>query len=157
MCINFAKKIIMPRTEKDRIIHTPPLFTEFKPAGIPSRDLTQVELTLDEVEAFRLADYVGLSHAEAAEEMGVSRSTFSRLIEKSRKKISEFIIEGKVLSITGGNVHFKNNIIRCQDCGHMFKIGITNEVSACPQCDSTRLLNLAGGFGHGKCCHKHQE
>jgi len=142
----------MPRTEKDRIVHTPPLFSEFKPIGVPVHELMNVILTLDEFEAFRLADYLGLSHAEGAEEMGISRSTFSRLIEKSRKKISDFIIEGRVLSIDGGNVHFRNNIIRCQDCGHMFKTTIHKDVMECPQCHSTNLLNLAGGFGHGKCC-----
>ena len=144
----------MPRTEKDRIVHTPPLFTEFKPIGIPVQELVSVVLTLDEFEAFRLADYNGLSHAEGAEEMGISRSTFTRLIEKSRKKISDFIIEGRVLSIDGGNVHFRNNIIRCQDCGQMFKTTIHKEVAECPHCHSSNLLNLAGGFGHGKCCRK---
>lgn len=144
----------MPRTEKDRIVHTPPLYTEFKPIGVPVQELIQVILTLDEFEAFRLADYIGLSHAESADQMGVSRSTFSRLIEKSRKKISEFIIEGRVLSIEGGNIHFRNNIIRCQDCGHMFKITIQKEVLECPHCHSANLLNLAGGFGHGKCCRR---
>jgi len=142
----------MPRTEKDRIVHTPPLFSEFKPIGVPVHELLNVILTLDEFEAFRLADYIGLSHAEGAEEMGVSRSTFTRLIEKSRKKVADFIIEGRVLSIDGGNVHFRNNIIRCQDCGQMFKTTIHKEVSECPHCYSTNLLNLAGGFGHGKCC-----
>jgi predicted DNA-binding protein (UPF0251 family) len=153
MFIIFAGNyLIMPRTEKDRIVHTPPLFSEFKPIGVPVHELLNVILTLDEFEAFRLADYIGLSHAEGAEEMGVSRSTFTRLIEKSRKKVADFIIEGRVLSIDGGNVHFRNNIIRCQDCGQMFKTTIHKEVSECPHCHSTNLLNLAGGFGHGKCC-----
>jgi predicted DNA-binding protein (UPF0251 family) len=142
----------MPRTEKNRIVHTPPLFSEFKPIGVPVHELMNVILTLDEFEAFRLADYIGLSHAEGAEEMGISRSTFTRLIEKSRKKVADFIIEGRVLSIEGGNIHFRNNIIRCQDCGQMFKTTIHKEVKECPHCHSTKLLNLAGGFGHGKCC-----
>ncbi len=142
----------MPRTEKDRIVHTPPLFADFKPIGIPVQELQQQALTLDEFEAFRLADYTGLSHAEAAEEMGISRSTFSRLIVRSRKKIADFLIEGKVLRIDGGNIHFSHNIIRCRSCGHMFKTNINNEIKVCPACHSSDLLNFAGGFGHGKCC-----
>jgi len=152
MCNIFAEKIIMPRTEKNRIVHTPPLFSEFKPIGVPIQNLQQLPLTLDEFEAFRLADYIGLSHAEAADEMEISRSTFTRLIEKSRKKIADFIVEGRVLQIEGGNVHFRNNIIRCQECGHMFKTSISMKIDSCPACHSTKLLNLAGGFGHGKCC-----
>jgi predicted DNA-binding protein (UPF0251 family) len=135
----------------------PPLFSAFKPLGITGKDLEQIQLALDEFEAFRLADYNGLSHAEAADEMGISRSTFSRLIEKARKKIADFIIQGKLLTIEGGSVHFRNNIIRCQSCGHMFKINISNTISECPTCHSKHLNNLAGGFGHGKCCqYKHQ-
>lgn len=154
MCIIFAEKNIMPRTEKDRIVHTPPLFSEFKPIGVPVHKLQELSLTLDEFEAFRLADYLNLSHAEGAEEMGISRSTFTRLIEKSRKKIADFIIDGRVLTIEGGNIHFRNNIIRCQKCGHMFKMSISLDVTHCPACNSTELLNLAGGFGHGKCCRQ---
>jgi predicted DNA-binding protein (UPF0251 family) len=144
----------MPRTEKDRLVHTPPLFSEFKPIGVPVQQLQQVTLTLDEFEAFRLADYQGFTHAEGALEMGISRSTFSRLIEKSRKKIADYIIEGRLLSIEGGNVHFSHNIIQCQKCGHMFKTNIHKDIHECPHCHSNKLINLAGGFGHGKCCRK---
>jgi len=142
----------MPRPQDNRIVLEPPLFSEFKPLGIKGQDLEQIQLALDEFEAFRLADHNGLSHAEAADEMGISRSTFSRLIEKARKKIADFIIQGKLLTIEGGSVHFRNNIIRCQSCGHMFKINISSTISECPACDSKHLINLAGGFGHGKCC-----
>lgn len=142
----------MPRNEINRTVHTPPLFSEFKPIGIQVQQLQQAQLTLDEFEALRLADYLGLSHAECADEMGVSRPTFTRLIEKSRKKIADFIVEGRLLLIEGGNVHFRNNIIKCRACGQMFKMPIGNEIKECPSCHSTDLINLAGGFGHGKCC-----
>lgn len=142
----------MPRPEKNRIVNKPPLFSEFKPLGVSANSLMQVLLSLDEYEAFRLADYEGLSHSEAAEEMEISRSTFTRLIEKARKKIADFIIQGKVLSIEGGNIHFRRNIIKCMDCGHMFKINIGDKFNECPDCSSTNLLNYAGGFGHGQCC-----
>lgn len=148
----------MPRPQDNRIVLEPPLFSEFKPLGIKGQDLEQIQLALDEFEAFRLADHNGLTHAEAADEMGISRPTFSRLIEKARKKIADFIIQGKLLTIDGGSVHFRNNIIRCQRCGHMFKINISNTISECPACHSKHLINLAGGFGHGKCCHyNHQK
>jgi predicted DNA-binding protein (UPF0251 family) len=147
----------MPRPQDHRIVLEPPLFTEFKPMGLKGQDLEQIQLTLDEFEAFRLADYVGLSHATAADEMGISRPTFSRLIEKARRKIADFMILGKLLTIEGGSVHFRNNIIRCLSCGHMFKINIGNTISECPACHSKQLFNLAGGFGHGKCCfYNHQ-
>lgn len=142
----------MPRPKSERIVHEPPLFTAFRPTGVPGRVLEEVLLSLDEFEAVRLADFKGMSHEESADEMEISRSTFSRLIEKARKKISEFLIGGKLLTIDGGNVHFRNNIIRCTDCGYMFKINIGSPMIECPECHSKNLINLAGGFGHGNCC-----
>ncbi|MBN1338930.1 MAG: DUF134 domain-containing protein [Bacteroidales bacterium] len=142
----------MPRPKNERIVHKPPLFTEFKPLGVSGRLLGQTLLSLDEYEAFRLADYNGLSHAEAAGEMEISRSTFTRLIEQARKKIADLIINGNLLLIEGGNVHFRKNIIRCLSCGYMFDMNIDASFAECPQCHSVNLLNLAGGFGHGKCC-----
>ena len=93
----------MSRPRKDRIVAQPPLFRSFKPAGKQRRKLAQVILSLDEYEAIRLADYEGLEHIKASAEMEISRSTFTRLVEKARHKITQFLIEGKELSITGGN------------------------------------------------------
>ena len=138
--------------KNDRIVYEPPMFTEFKPLGVAGRSLDQIPLSIDEFEAIRLADYKGLSHEEAAEEMEISRSTFTRLIETSRLKVAEFIIQGKLLIIEGGNIHFRNNIIRCIDCGHMFRTTMGNSLTECPECKSANLMNFAGGFGHGRCC-----
>lgn len=147
----------MGRPEKDRIVHKPPLFSEFKPIGIPRSSLIQILLTLDEYEAFRLADYIGMSQLEAAQEMEVSRPTFARLIEKARKKIADFIVNGKFLSIQGGNIHFRRNIIECLDCERKFQMNIGELLSNCPDCSSKNLINLAGGFGHGQCCEINTE
>jgi predicted DNA-binding protein (UPF0251 family) len=154
----------MSRPKNNRIVYEPPYYTDFKPAGVSVRSLEEVELTLDEFEAVRLADLIGMTHEEAANEMGISRSTFSRLIVKSRAKIADFFFKGKRLTVNGGNIHFRKNIIKCSDCGHMFKIDINTSVSECPECGSKDLLSLAGGFGHGECCrvayleyHKQEE
>jgi len=135
-------------------VHEPPLFTEFKPVGVAAKSLRQNRLTIDEYEAVRLADLQGYSHEEAAEEMRISRSTFSRLVVGARRKIADSLVNGKVLLIDGGNIHFRNNIIRCLSCGNIFKIRINRALPRCPECGSTNLQNLAGGFGHGRCCTK---
>ena len=142
----------MPRSQDNRIVYEPPLYSDFKPIGVRGHDLKQIILTLDEFEAFRLADKLGLSHALAADEMEISRSTFSRLIEKARKKIADFITQGSLLTIEGGTVHFRFNIIQCKDCGHMCKINFERHITECPSCHSKNIINLAGNFGHGKCC-----
>jgi len=142
----------MTRPKNNRIVHEPPLFSVFKPVGIRGMSSDQISMSLDEFEALRLADHLGLSHAEASDEMEISRPTFSRLIEQARKKIADFLIQGKLLVIEGGNVHFRKNIIRCQDCGQMFNMNFSEAITECPACHSKNLLNLAGGFGHGRCC-----
>lgn len=142
----------MPRPQFNRKVYEPPRYSHFKPAGVKGEEMKQIGLTLDEFEAFRLADQLGYSHARAAGEMEISRSTFSRLIQKARKKVADFIIQGGILSIGGGSVHFRMNILQCRDCGHMFKVKLDDEFSECPDCQSDKILNMAGSFGHGKCC-----
>jgi predicted DNA-binding protein (UPF0251 family) len=91
-----------------------PTFSVFKPAGTPARELEQVELTLDELEALRLADLEGLYQEEAAVRMGVSRPTFARIVETARRKVAEALVVGKLLAIRGGVAHPANR--RCPRC-----------------------------------------
>ena len=60
----------------------------FKPCGMRRVSLEKIELFEDEMEAIRLADFEGLYQQECADKMGISRTTFSRLIESARKKNS---------------------------------------------------------------------
>jgi predicted DNA-binding protein (UPF0251 family) len=51
------------------------------------------------MEAIRLADYEGLYQQECADKMGISRTTFSRLIESARRKIADALLNTKALRI----------------------------------------------------------
>jgi len=146
----------MPRKEKNRIVNQPPIISEFKPVGLASRFLNEITITLDEYEAIRLADFMQLSHDEASLEMDISRPTFTKLLERARKKLAEFIVSGKKLRIVNGNIHFRKNIYKCLNCEQMFVIEISETVSLCPSCHSVNISNLAGGFGHGRCCSNTQ-
>jgi len=42
----------MPRPQFNRIVHEPPLYSDFKPIGVRAQNLEQIVLTLDEFEAF---------------------------------------------------------------------------------------------------------
>lgn len=92
----------MPRPFKTRCIAHIPGVTVFKPAGIPARELTKVEIHFDELEAIRLVDGQGLDHAQAAKRMGVSRPTVSRILERVRRKIAQALVEGEALFIEEG-------------------------------------------------------
>jgi predicted DNA-binding protein (UPF0251 family) len=142
----------MPRPKKNKMVSSPPLYSGFKPVGVRRDTLQDINLEIDEYEAIRLSDYEGLDHAEAAAEMEISRSTFSRLIEKARNKVARFLIEGRMLQIEGGKIHFRDNVLKCQGCGHIFNINMNKKLSECPECGSGELLSLAGRFGHGRCC-----
>lgn len=147
----------MARNPKARSVSYPPLFMTFKPAGVAGIKLETITLELDEYEAIRLADYEGLEHEKASEAMDISRSTFTRLIERARKKMAIMLIEGSKLVIDGGSVHFKENIYQCKACNHRFRATINEEKKECPVCHSCELVDFAKGFGHGMCCQKSNE
>jgi predicted DNA-binding protein (UPF0251 family) len=94
----------VPRPFCCRRVAGNPVSQAFKPAGIPARYLDEVILGLDEFEAMRLADYEGHYQADAAEEMGISRATFGRIVAEARRKVADALIHGKALRIEGGPV-----------------------------------------------------
>jgi predicted DNA-binding protein (UPF0251 family) len=87
----------------------------FKPAGIPARLLEEVVLTLDELEALRLADLEGEYQEAAAARMGVSRATFGRIVGEARRKVAEALVQGKALRIEGGPVEIQQP--NAEPCG----------------------------------------
>jgi predicted DNA-binding protein (UPF0251 family) len=89
----------MSRPKKERCIRCKPNALYFKPRGIPLIQLEEVGLSLDELEAIRLADYEGLYHEQAAEKMKISRPTFGRILGEARRKLAETLVEGKALRI----------------------------------------------------------
>lgn len=97
----------MPRPCCLRHIGFKPSAGLFKPAGVPACSLEQVTLSLDEVEALRLADLNGLYQEQAAEQMKISRPTFSRIVEEARRKVADALIHGKALRLEGGAVRMK--------------------------------------------------
>jgi predicted DNA-binding protein (UPF0251 family) len=83
----------------------------FKPIGIPVLELEEVVMSLDEFEAMRLADLDRLYQEQAASEMGVSRTTFSRIIDSAHRKMADALVHGKALRIEGGPVQLSGS--RC--------------------------------------------
>ena len=71
----------------------------FKPCGLKRSEIERVYLLEDEMEALRLADFEGLYQQECADSMGISRTTFSRLIESARRKTADALLHTKALNI----------------------------------------------------------
>ena len=76
----------------------------FKPVGLPAADLEVETLRVDELEALRLADLEGLYQEAAAEQMGVSRPTFARILNRARSTVARAILEERLLLIGDGPV-----------------------------------------------------
>jgi uncharacterized protein len=94
----------MPRPCRCRRIRCSPDTNYFKPRGIPLDMLEEVNLTLDELESVRLADWEGLYQEDAAKKMDISRQTFGNIIERAHKKIADVLLNSKALKIEGGPV-----------------------------------------------------
>ena len=96
----------MPRPPKRRRIRSKQLAAIYKPAGIALDDLERVPLLPEELESLRLADLEGLSQAEGAESMGVSRSTFQRIVANPDGDLLTVLalVEGRALVLEGGTL-----------------------------------------------------
>lgn len=91
----------MARPIRCRRICFEPKYDSFAPCGLESGE--QILLTVDEFEAVRLVDYEKRTHEQCARQMGVSRTTVTEMYERARTKIADCIVNGKTLSICGGN------------------------------------------------------
>ncbi|OIO22028.1 hypothetical protein AUJ17_00715 [Candidatus Micrarchaeota archaeon CG1_02_47_40] len=96
----------MPRPLCIRRVGAKPPAVYFKPAGIPLVMLKEVVVSMDEFEAVRLKDSLGLEQKKAAKRMGISQPTFHRLLSSARKKISDALTNGKAIKIEGGAFFF---------------------------------------------------
>jgi uncharacterized protein len=110
--------------------------TWFKPEGVKASSCGEVNLTLDEFEAVRLAYYEGMYQEQAAEMMNVSRPTFGRIIESALVKIADFLVNGKSLKITGGEIFVINsNLNPCENCKRASEFCYRlNDSKQCPYC-----------------------
>jgi predicted DNA-binding protein (UPF0251 family) len=91
----------VPRPRKQRFLSRLSRPAIYKPAGIPLEGLNQVRLMQEELEALRLADLEGLTQVAAAQQMGISRSTFQRILSRARRQVALALSEGQALQIVG--------------------------------------------------------
>ena len=63
------------------------------------RQISTVEIPLDQFEAMRWCDMEGLDQAEAGEKMGVSRGTVQRLLYHGRRQLMEAILGNSAIIV----------------------------------------------------------
>ncbi|HDN50358.1 MAG: DNA-binding protein [Thermoplasmata archaeon] len=82
-----------------RWVDTLPQADYFMP-NIPYNGVTTIRI--EEFEAFRLVDYLGLTQHEAAARMGISQKALWNDLKNARFNIADAIINGKAIRIEGG-------------------------------------------------------
>lgn len=144
----------MGRRQLCRRIGTVPVFTSFKPSGVPAVKTEELTLLVEEAEAVRLKDLEKLEQAECAGKMNISRPTFARILDSARGKIADAILNGKALKIRGGNYEMAQRRFRCLS-GHEWDVPFESLVNEkpeeCPECHTPSIMPLfPGGTGGGR-------
>lgn len=113
----------MARPKKNRRIRCNPTAYYFKPRGIPVRELDEIIIDHDELEALRFADLLKLSHEQAASKMKISRATFGRIVSSARLKMANGVINGKAIRINeySGESNQASTNGHCNECGRSWK------------------------------------
>ena len=89
------------RPKKVRKVQKEPNTKQFSPRGTRGRPGYN-QLKVEELEAIRLSDHMGLKQAEAAKCMGISQQTFSRILRNARKTLAEALVLGHIIKVDGG-------------------------------------------------------
>ena len=103
----------MARPSKTRFICKMPAHCRFTTEGNPKNG---INLTIEEYETIRLMDYLGMTQAECAKQMNVSRATVQALYTEARKKMARFLVEGTYMEIGGGNFQLCSDPCSATSC-----------------------------------------
>ena len=93
----------MGRPRKNRRVGQQPVVAFYKPQGVVLDRLKGLILSVEGLEALRLADAQGLEHQQAAAMMGISRPTFSRVLAEARRTLATAVSNGWAIRIEGGS------------------------------------------------------
>ena len=130
----------MVRPKRFRQIFQEPQIRCFKPDLDEEIDSNKpIEITLDEFESIRLRDYEWIKQSEAAGTMGISQSTFHRVLTSGREKIAKALIEGKIIKIKGGIL--MTNEYKCKNCGFKWS-SPEKEYKKCLECNSEDIYKI---------------
>jgi predicted DNA-binding protein (UPF0251 family) len=125
----------MGRPRKCRWVEMEPGVTFFKPQGIPLRGLQQTVISVDELEAMRLADYLELTQEEVARRMQVSRPTVTRMLARAHRAVADALVHGKAIRIEGGDYRLNSIKLQCGACGQPWEVPEGQDLPAlCTEC-----------------------
>lgn len=135
----------MPRPKRPRFIESKPAIQGFTPDGIEHTGETI--LSIEEFEAIRLSDYLGLDQSQAAVQMNVSRQTFGRILKRARFILSQALVSGKRLHIIGGSYKIQEGHRARRGRSRSSKAQITDKQTSY---DENRTFGQGQRRGQGK-------
>jgi len=141
----------LARPVKPRMVSFLPPAPCFVPQTAPFYGPEAVTLGLDEWEALRLKDYLGMEQEECASLMGVAQSSLQRILASARSKLACALVEGKAINIQGGTYRIVGRGY-CRRCRHEWGFPADNgsrEHWYCPSCGSGNIGRRGLGHGHG--------
>ncbi|MEG1930604.1 MAG: DUF134 domain-containing protein [Anaerovorax sp.] len=108
----------MSRPRKFRRVCGMPIAEFFGPMGAQSTlDCKIVLMSVDEYETIRLIDFTGCTQEECALQMDIARTTVQRIYNDARKKLADTLVNGKLLTIAGGDYRLCENFKDSCKCG----------------------------------------
>jgi len=128
----------MARLKSKRTLTFNPKYRDFHP-NIESTGV--IHLLHEEIEAIYLMDFKGMYQEEAAQSMGISRPTFSRIIKDARRKIATALIIGKKIHIE----ETMNNFVvafMCDDIDNFGGIGTRKQYIIVAEIEEGKIKNL---------------
>jgi predicted DNA-binding protein (UPF0251 family)/DNA-directed RNA polymerase subunit RPC12/RpoP len=136
----------MARPVKKRLVKHRLTYKSFGPVNQEdNKDMKFIAIPADQLEAMRLADLEGLSQNDAADQMGVSRQTFGRIVEQARQSVTFALINGYILNIAyDENIEICERDLKCIECGHEWCQGFyqEDEATTCEKCGSHDVIKM---------------
>ncbi len=110
----------MPRPTKWRKVCCLPDSNQFGPLNTTTKG-ELIVMSVDEYETIRLIDLEGFTQEECAIQMNIARTTVQGIYNDARKKISESLVNGKVLRIEGGSYKICDGLEKTCACGGCYR------------------------------------
>lgn len=95
--------------------------------GTCKRELETLSMTVEQYETLRLIDLEGLSQEECARSMNVARTTVQRIYIEARKITADFLVNGRMLEIEGGNYRLCKDREHPNGCGRCRRKALMGE------------------------------
>jgi|UniRef100_A0A7V3REH7 predicted DNA-binding protein (UPF0251 family) len=109
---------------------------------VPQNPTDTVEISMDEMEAMRLADLEGMHQIDIAKLMDISRPTVGRILDSAHKKIADALLNSKRIKIGEFGKCRVVKLMKCDNCGKVWRTPTDYKGGECPYCHTEHIHTL---------------